>query len=115
MTSPIAPPPPTGLVRVLHSALVTASAALFGAALGALIGATYWILYGWMLCKVALALGFTVPVELQDSLGWGVFGAVPGAIFGGIVGASYALLRTLGERGRRGGREINMTIGLMRR
>ena len=115
MTSPIPPPPPTGLVRVLHAALGTASAALFGASLGALISAAYWILYGWMLCKVALALGFTVPAELEDSLGWARFGALPGAIFGGIVGAFHALVRTLSERERRGAQRIKMPIGSMRR
>jgi hypothetical protein len=86
MTSPIPPPSPTGLLRVFrHAALGTASAILFGAALGALIGATYWILFGWMLCGAAVALGLTVPAELEDSLGWGVFGAVPGSY---LVGSS---------------------------
>ncbi len=86
MTSPITPPSPTGLLRVLrHAALGTASAILFGAAFGALIGATYWILFGWMLCGAAVALGLTVPAELEDSLGWGVFGAVPGSY---LVGSS---------------------------
>jgi len=104
MTSPITPPSPTGLLRVLrHSALGTASAILFGAAFGALIGATYWILFGWMLCGAAVALGLTVPAELEDSLGWGVFGAVPGATFGGIVGAFHALSASREERVRRPG------------
>ena len=116
MTSPIAPPSPIGLLRFLRqAALGTASAILFGASLGALISAAFWILYGWMLCKVALALGFTVPAELDDSLGWARFGALPGAIFGGIVGAFHALVRTLSERERRGAQRIKMPIGSMRR
>jgi hypothetical protein len=68
MTSPIPPPWPTGLlkgsVRVLRLvALGTASAILFGAALGALIGATSLDPLGWV-------------------LGGAGFGAVGGPVFG---------------------------------
>ena len=163
MTSPIPPPSSTGLprrsVRVLRrAALGTASAILFGAALGALVGATYWIRYrqdplgwvlggavfgavggpifgvvealvipagtgrtGWLRCMavyggvggivfggVALvALGSAAPdriiPELRELLGLGVFGAVTGATFGGIVGAFHALSASREERVRRPG------------
>ena len=72
MTSSIPPPSPTGLLRVLrHAALGTASAILFGAVLGALIGTFHWIcgqldpgnVFGWM-------------------LGGAVFGAIGGPVFG---------------------------------
>lgn len=158
MTSPIPPPSPTGLVRVLrHAALGTASAILFGAVLGALIGICGRLdpgnVFGWMLCGAAfgavggpvfgvvealvipagtgrtgwlrcmavyggvggivfgsvalVGLGSTAPdriiPELGELLGWGVFGAVTGATFGGIVGAFHALSASREERVRRPG------------
>ena len=107
MTSPITSPLPTGLVRVLrHAALGTASAILFGAVLGALIGTFYWIcgrldpgnVFGWMLCGAAFgAVGgpvFGVVEALVIPAGTGrtgwlrcmaVYGGVGGIVFGSVA------------------------------
>ena len=156
MAEPTHPLSPTEVRRasswVLRRAVLdTATAIIFGAVLGALIGSISPDPLGWVLggagfgaiggpvfglvealvipagtgraglsrCMavhggvggvvfggVALvALGSASPgriiPELGELLGWGVFGAVTGAVFGGIVGASHSL--SAGREARVGG------------
>jgi hypothetical protein len=78
--------------------------------------AVYGGVGGVVFGSVALvALGSAAPdriiPELGELLGWGVFGAVAGAAFGGIVGAFHALSANRGERVRRTGGQQTDRMG----